>query len=104
MAASSPTLDAHARKNEQIVLRSLASVGQAHVAEHLSVNESTVSRWKDGDIGRFCRMLTLLGLKITPQHYRCYDEPTLQAMLTLARQRMEQLDGVEKLRWEGDDE
>lgn len=99
MTASSPTLDAHTRKNQQLILRGLASVGQAFVATQLGVNESTVSRWKDTDIERFAKMLAVLGLKVTPQTHRCYDEPTIQAMLTLARQRMEQIDGVEKLAW-----
>lgn len=100
MDTSSPTLDECTRKNFSMILRGLASVGQASVAKQLDVNESTVSRWKDGDIERFAKLLALVGLKVAPRHYRCYDEPTLQAMLTLARQRMDQIDNVEKLAWE----
>lgn len=100
MTTSSPILDAHTRKNQQLILRGLASVGQAFVATQLGVNESTVSRWKETDIERFAKMLAVLGLKVTPQAYRCYDESTLQAMLTLAKQRMNQLDDIGSLAWE----
>jgi len=100
MAESSPNPEEWARKNERAVLSRLASVGQARIAEQLGVNESTVSRWKDGDITRFCKFLALLGVKVTPIEYKCYDEKTLQAMLTLAQQRMSQLSAVEHLAWE----
>lgn len=97
MSSSCPTRDATARKNERLILQRLASHGQAPVAEALGVSESMVSRWKDGDIERFGRFLALLGLKITPVEYRCYDQRTLEAMLTLARQRMDQIDSVDQL-------
>lgn len=100
MSELSASADAYARKNQSMVLRALASVGQASVAAQLGVNESTVSRWKDADIERFTRLLAVLGLKITPQSMRCYDERTLTAMLTLARQRMDQIENVEQIAWE----
>ncbi len=103
MQTSSANLEARARKIEREVLKRLASVGQARIAEQLGVNESTVSRWKDGDIARWARFLALLGLKATPQDYRCYDEKTLSAMLTLARQRMAQLESIEHLQFEDDE-
>jgi len=96
----SATLDASARKIEHDILKRLASVGQARIAEQLGVNESTVSRWKDGDIARWARFLALLGLKTAPQAYRCYDEETLKAMFTFAKQRMAQLESVEQLIFE----
>lgn len=103
MQTSSANLEARARKIEREILKRLASVGQARIAEQLGVNESTVSRWKDGDIARWARFLALLGLKATPHDYRCYDEKTLSAMLTLARQRMAQLESVEHLQFEDDE-
>ena len=104
MNTSSLNVAAQARKIEREILKRLASVGQARIAEQLGVNESTVSRWKDGDIARWAKFLTLLGLKATPIEYRCYDERTLSAMLTLARQRMAQLESVESLQFEDDEE
>lgn len=97
MSTSCPTSDATARKNERLILQRLASYGQAPVAVALGVSESMVSRWKDGDIERFGRFLALLGLKVTPVEYRCYDQRTLEAMLTLARQRMDQIESVDQI-------
>ncbi|ARP90300.1 hypothetical protein CAL14_08380 [Bordetella genomosp. 9] len=94
---------ARARKIEAAILNRLASVGQARIAEQLGVDESTVSRWKNGEIARFSRFLALLGLKATPQEYKCYDEKTLEAMLTLAQQRMSQIRGVDHLAFEDDE-
>jgi len=98
----SPNSDETARKNERLILRGLASCGQAPVAQALAVSESTVSRWKDGEIARWAQCLALLGLKIVPMEYRCYDPKTLEALLTFARQRMDQLESVEQLPWEED--
>ena len=101
---------ARARKIETIILQRLASVGHAHAAECVGLDESTISRWKDkkadgkpGEIERMARFLMALGLKATPQEYRCYDEATLAAMLTLARQRMDQIESVDQLRFEDDE-
>lgn len=108
MPESSAVLAARARKIEQVLLRALAKVGQAHAADCIDVDESTISRWKDkrpdgkpGEIARMAMFLAALGLKATPQEYRCYDEKTLDAMLTLARQRMDQIESVEHLQHEG---
>jgi predicted XRE-type DNA-binding protein len=103
MPELSPADAARARKIEAQILNRLASVGQARIAEQLGINESTVSRWKDGEIARFAKFLALLGLKATPQEYKCYDEKTLEAMLTLAQQRMSQIRGVDHLAFEDDE-
>ncbi|MCY1197231.1 hypothetical protein D9M72_85930 [compost metagenome] len=91
-------------------MQRLASVGQAHAAACVDVDESTISRWKDkrpdgkpGEIERMARFLAALGLKATPQEYKCYDEATLAAMLTLARQRMDQINNVDHLAFEDDE-
>lgn len=94
---SCPTPEASTRKNESLVIKALASVGQSCIATQLGVSESAVSRWKDGDISRFCKMLTLLGLKVTPLEYRCYDQKTLEAILTLAQERMDQINSIHDL-------
>ncbi len=52
---------------------------------------------RDGEIARFARFLALLGLKATPKEYKCYDEATLAAMFTFAKQRMDQIQGVDHL-------
>lgn len=97
MAESSLSADAWARKIEREVLRRLASVGQANVAMQLGVSESMVSRWKDGDISRFCKFLALLGLKATPQAYRCMDEEMINALIVMANRNMRHLRSADQL-------
>lgn len=110
MAESSAVTSARARKIQQVILQRLSSVGQAHAAACVDVDESTISRWKDkrpdgkpGEIERMSRFLAALGLKATPQEYKCYDEATLAAMLTFAKQRMDQIQGVGHLAFEDDE-
>jgi len=100
MAAVLPMPSEMARKIEATILHKLASVGQAAVAERLQVSESKVSRFKGDDLRELAIMLDVLGLKVVPQHVRCYDEATLAAMLTLAKQRMEQIEQPQELAWE----
>jgi hypothetical protein len=47
-AALSADVDAIARKNTASVLRAVARWGQAPIAAGLGVDESTVTRWKEG--------------------------------------------------------
>lgn len=89
------------RKAECLVLRRLASVGQVHVAEALNVSESTVSRMKEG-ARQWIDLLDACGLKVVPADMQCYREDSLQAILTLARQRMEQLQTPDQLQWDED--
>ena len=107
---SSAVVSARARKIEQIILQRLASVGHAHAAACVGLDESAISRWKDkktdgrpGEIERMALFLASLALKATPQEYKCYDEATLAAMLTLAQQRMKQISGVGHLAFEDDE-
>lgn len=110
MDTSSTSTDALARKIEREILRRLASVGHAHAASCVGVDESTISRWKDvrpdgkpGEIGRMARFLAALGLKTVPQTYQCYDRATLEAMITLAGQRMAQIKSADQLVFEDDE-
>lgn len=70
--------DARAREFESLVLNRLLSVGQRTVADAIGVSESTVSRWKEGEIERWCKVLALLELQVVhPSEY-------IQALKTLA--------------------
>lgn len=55
-----------ARKNERLILRSLAEVTQKSLAETLGVSESKISRMKDGDLEELCVILAVLNLQIVP--------------------------------------
>ena len=91
-----------ARKNAAAILRGLSSVGQASVAKSLELSESAVSRMKsEGDIDRFAAMLALCGLKIVPATMQCYRPETLNALHTLAQERLNSIhQPSEELVWE----
>ncbi len=93
-AELSAEVSARARKNATLILQRLASVGQAALAEALGVSESTISRWKDGDLEKIALTLAVLGIKIVPLDYRCVDPRKLDALLALAE------DGFDALRKE----
>ena len=100
MASLSPAQQESARKIGSSILKRLASVGQVHVAQSLGVSESTVSRWKDKEIEETAQFLAVLGLKSVPADYKCYDPKSIDALLTLAKERMAQLESPDQLKWE----
>jgi transcriptional regulator with XRE-family HTH domain len=83
MSGLSPEQDARARDSEALTLKRLLSVGQKTVADAIGVSESTVSRWKEGEIERWCRVLALLGLRIVPSDVQCHPPQYIQALKTL---------------------
>lgn len=90
-----------ARKSESTILRALAAVGQMKVAESLGVSESTISRQKsDGKPKESAAWLAAHGLKAVPANYKCYDPKSIDALLTLAKERMAQLESPDHLLWE----
>jgi len=97
MTALSDDTHARARKNHSTILQRLSSVGQTRVAEALDVSESTVSRIKELDLGKF---LAVLGLKAVPVAMQCYEPKQIGAILELARARMAQLDKPSLLEWD----
>lgn len=96
MAALSPNPPENARKFASLILQTLAEVGQNEVAQALATSDSTVSRLK-GDVPMFAGMLGRLGLKVVPAKLQCYDEQTIASILTLANQRMAQLQTPQQL-------
>lgn len=75
---------ATAREFESLILQRLVSVGQKTVADAVGVNESTVSRWKEGEIERWCKVLALLGLKVVPESAMVVNAEYLRSLETLA--------------------
>lgn len=92
MPASSDIDDAAARRNLQAILQALASAGAAPVATATGVDETTVGRWRDKDIPRFCLMLAVLGIKCVPAAMKCYRPDAIEAIFTLARIQVENAD------------
>lgn len=100
MIALSDEQLARSRKNESVILKHLASIGQVHLANMLGIHESTVSRWKDKEFTELSQTLAALGLKVIPEEMRCYDPKSIDALLTLAKERMGQLESTDQLIWE----
>lgn len=86
-----------ARKNEATILQSLAMTRQNVVAEQLHLSESTVSRMKDGELAFMAKTLAAMGLKVVPITATLYDPEEINALLVLARRRLESTEHVEKL-------
>lgn len=74
-----------ARKNEAVILQSLAAAGQSTVALAMGVNESTVSRMKGGDIAHAAALLAHCGLKVVPVTAQCFDPDYVDALRELAK-------------------
>lgn len=80
----SPEQDARAREFESLILSQLLSTGQKPIADAIGVSESTVSRWKEGEIERWCKVLALLGLQVVPQSVVVTTVEYLRSVETLA--------------------
>lgn len=79
-----PALDARAREFESLVLSRLLSTGQKSVADAIGLSESTVSRWKEGEIERWSKVLALLGLQLVPEQAVVVNADYLRSLETLA--------------------
>jgi len=75
---------ARAREIESLVLQRLLSVGQKTVADAMTLSESTVSRWKEGEIERWSKVLALLGLQVVPVSAVVVNAEYLRSLETLA--------------------
>jgi hypothetical protein len=78
----------------------LSSVGQARAAEALQTSESTISKLKSGELEMLAKLLAAIGVKCVPEHLRCYEPKQMEAILTLAKARLAQIDSTEQLAWE----
>lgn len=70
-----------ARKIEALMLQGLAANGQKNVAQALGLSESTVSRWKDGDLYKMALSLVAMGLKAVPADAEMIRREDLQALI-----------------------
>lgn len=75
---------ARAREIESLILRRLSSVGQRQVSEAIGLSESTVSRWKEGEIERWAKLFALLGLQVVPVSAVVVNAEYLRSLETLA--------------------
>jgi hypothetical protein len=90
MSELSPEIAAKARKNETALLHALAETSQVKVAARMGVNESTISRMKDGEIAKIAAFAAACGLKLVPQDQVLQDRgyvENLRQLLAVELQR-----------------
>ena len=100
MAAMSPAIAELARKNERTVLQAFSRVSQARIAEQLGIDDSRVSRFKDGGLEQAAALLAACGLKVVPIEMQCFPQEKVHALLTLARDHLMQMEHPEQLSWD----
>ncbi len=102
MTTSSLSTDARARKNEGILRNAISSVGQNTVAQEISVSPTTVSRYvtEEDGLTRACKIAAAAGVKFVPNGYQCFPKKTVEALMHLARERMNGLQDVDQLMWD----
>lgn len=71
---SSQELDALARNNAQLILQGIADKGCEPIADALGCDKSTVSRLKEEQLFRICKLMALLNLRVVDADVRVYDE------------------------------
>lgn len=72
------------------------------IAAAMGCSESTISRLKNEHLEPFCRLLAHAGLKVVPVEMQCFPQARVQALLTLAKERMETLQNADQLQWEAE--
>lgn len=101
MAPVSLSPHERARKSYSTVLRALQEPGrQVAAATAMGVSESTVSRIKTDQIEQVCLLLACVGLKVIPTSMECVPVEQMQALLTLARTHLNQIERPDQLYWE----
>ena len=100
MGSLSAQQEARSRKNLTVMLKALCAVGQSSTASAIGLHESTVSRWKDGELEKLAVFLAVVGLKV--EDVRCESIPAeeLSALRVLARSSSVLSGKADQLGWE----
>lgn len=99
-AGSSAQETSKARKYLSLVLQQLSSVGGRTAAAAIGVDESTVSRMKEGQLERYCKLMAALGIKLVPAEMKCFRPEDIDPYIQLAKRHMEQVNSAEQLVWD----
>jgi hypothetical protein len=89
MSELSDTQRETARKSLTLILQRLSSVGQNTVAKALSLSEPTLSRMAATQFEQCANAFAVLGVKVVPTHFRCYNPRTFAALQQLALERLQ---------------
>lgn len=86
-----------ARKNEKTVLNTIQKVTGKTIAERMELSETTVSRFKNGELAEWSAFLACAGLKVVPTSAKCYAPDVAAAMLTGTKRYFSSVGDVEEL-------
>lgn len=100
MAAVCSAIADLSRKNETAILRGLAEHSQSRIAEQIGVNDSTISRFKDGGLAQAAALLAACGLKVVKTDRICVDVRRYEAMCTLAQAALSCNETAQRLIWD----
>ena len=95
-----PEIQPRAHKNESAVLNALQRVTGKAAAEAMEVSETTVSRFKNGELKEWSAFLAALGLKCVPEAMKCFDPKEIDAVLLFARRYMSEIKDADQLSWD----
>jgi hypothetical protein len=98
MSDSVSSVDETARNSHSIVLQRIREPGrQLAVATAMGLSESTISRLKNEHLQPLCTLLAHCGLKIVPTENTCIAPDKINALLTLAKAHLDQIDSANQL-------
>lgn len=98
MPSASPSAAETSRNSLALVLHTLARAKQADIADAMRTSETTVSRLKTEHLESFCELLAHAGLKVVPIDADVYPRSRIDALLLLARERLQGAATAEDLR------
>lgn len=83
------------------VLQRLQEPGRAvAIAAAMGVSESTVSRLKNEHLESLCELLAHAGMKIVPVEVKCFPAEKIDALLTLAKAHLAEVESADDIVWE----
>lgn len=88
-----------ARNLNTDLLQEISKLGQNQIAPAIDTSESTLSRVVP-QLEKTILLMRACGYKVVPMDLRCYRDEDIEPLLTLAKQRMAQLETVRQLEWE----
>ena len=96
MCQLSPEQIARANKSHTRILQALDKTQQKNVAVVIGCDPSKVTRAKD-DLGWFCQVLAVCGLKVVPIEFKALDRDFVNAMLVMNQKLINRVHDVDDL-------
>ena len=96
MCQLSPEQIARANKSHTRILQALDKTQQKNVAVVMGCDPSKVSKAKD-DLGWFCQVLAVCGLKVVPTEFKALDRDFVNAMLVMNQKLINRVHDVDDL-------